>query len=74
MYSPVRNHRCHERLFNFANRPTREYFEREGIDEAGGDPIVAAYDWAIEQFRRTETPQVIPNSWGYKRPVGRRNR
>lgn len=40
MYSPVRNHMCHERLFNFANRPTREYFEREGIDEAGGTRLL----------------------------------
>lgn len=44
-------------------------FERKDVEETGVDPIVAAYEWAIQQFRRTGTPQVLSNSWGYVRPV-----
>ncbi|MBU7316618.1 S8 family peptidase [Paenibacillus oleatilyticus] len=44
-------------------------FERTGIEESRVDPIVAAYEWAIQHYQRTGTPQVLSNSWGYIRPV-----
>ncbi|MCY9579271.1 S8 family peptidase [Paenibacillus alvei] len=44
-------------------------FELNGVEETRVDPIVAAYEWAIQQFRRTGAPQVLSNSWGYVKAV-----
>ncbi|MDR6225145.1 S8 family peptidase [Desmospora profundinema] len=40
-------------------------FSKEGIEETFLDIVVQAYDWAIEQFRRTGKPHILSNSWGF---------
>lgn len=40
-------------------------FSKNGIEESFLDIVFQAYDWAIQQFRRNGTPQILSNSWGF---------
>ncbi|PRT15097.1 S8 family peptidase [Bacillus wiedmannii] len=40
-------------------------FEKAGVEATFVDVVIQAYEWAIQQFRRNGTPQILSNSWGF---------